>query len=156
MATHNTDVAAGQLAALTNSVRDLVDGTKVTGDIRMLESIYTTDATEVTGAVIRIGVLPVGAYLLPEKCWAFSEGIGGTTIIATSIGDQADDDRYATADLALTAASTILLPFVPLAAILLARHKITAASNIITATLTGTFPATAAKKIIWHLEYRMP
>ena len=78
MPTFNTDVAAGQLAVTTFSARDRVDGQRVTADRRYLEAVYTTTATEASGDIMRIGILPIGAYLLTEDCWFWSEGTGGT------------------------------------------------------------------------------
>lgn len=156
MPTFNTDVAAGQLAVTTFSSRDRVEGQRVTGDIRYLEATYTTTATEASNDLVRFGILPIGAYLLTEKCWVFSEGTGGTTVVFTSIGDEADNARYATADLALTAASSAVLPVVPLAAVMLTRPIITSAMVTIVGVLSGTLPMTINKKVIVHLEYRMP
>lgn len=153
MANLDSDVMAGQVNI---SARYRPEGQKVTGDLRVCEAIYTTTAAEVTNDLIRWVTLPAGAILFPEKCWLFSEGIGGTAIIATSFGDQLDNARYATADLALTAASSAVLPFVPLAALFLTRYTILSTSNILITPITGTFPATAAKKVIGHFEYRMP
>ena len=89
--------------------RSHVEGQKTSGDIRYWEDSYTTDATEVTGAVLQLAQLPIDSYFLPEKSWFFSEGTGGTTVVITSIGDELVADRYAVADLALTAASTVPL-----------------------------------------------
>ena len=100
--------------------------------------------------------MPIGGILFPEKCWFFSEGIGGTTIILTSFGDEGDNARYATADIAVTAASSVILPATALVAGLLSRYVVVAASVNIVSVMTGTFPATINKKIIGHFEYRMP
>ena len=135
--------------------RSHVEGQKTSGDIRYWEDSYTTDATEVTGAVLQLAQLPIDSYFLPEKSWFFSEGTGGTTVVITSIGDEVDAARYAVADLALTAASTVPLTVTAVPAILLTRWKITDATKIITATLTGTFPMTTAKKIVYSLAYRL-
>jgi len=152
MALLSTDVMVGQAS---RNVKDRPEGQKVSGDIRMIEATYTTTATEVTADVMQVAQIPVGAILLPEKCWVWSEGVGGTAVIYTSMGDALDAARYATGDLALTAASAATLPVVPLAAIILARYVALSTSNIITFTTAGTFPLTAAKKIVHHLEYRM-
>lgn len=149
----DSDIMAGQVNV---SPRYRPEGQKVTGDVRVAEAIYTTTAAEVTGDLIRWVTLPVGAILFTEKCWLFSEGIGGTAIIATSFGDQLDNARYATADIALTAASTVILPFTPLVALQLTRYPVLSTSNILITPITGTFPATINKKILGHFEYRMP
>ena len=156
MATFNTDVAAGQLAVTTFSARDRVEGQRVTGDVRILEAIYTTTATEASTDLVRFGILPIGAILFTENCWIFSEGTGGTTAAFTSVGDEADSARYATADLALTAASSAPIKLTPLTAVLLTRPVITSAMVAIVGVLSGTFPMTINKKVVIHLEYRMP
>lgn len=153
MALINTDVMAGQVDA---NLRNRVEGQRVTGDLRVCEAIYTTLGTEVTADVIQIAKLPAGAILYPEKMWIISEGIGGTAIVLTSIGDALDAARYATADIALTAASTVPIFLTVLVPLFLTRYVMLPTSNVITATTAGTFPPTAAKKIIFHLEYRMP
>lgn len=153
MANLDSDIMVGQAHI---SPRYRPEGQKVTGDLRVAEAIYTTTAAEVTSDVIRWVSLPVGAIVYPEKCWLFSEGIGGTTIIATSFGDQLDNARYATADIALTAASSAVLPFTPLTTLLLTRYVTLSTSNILVTPITGTFPATINKKIIGHFEFRMP
>ena len=92
------------------NAKDRVEGQRVSGDIRMFETDYTTTGLEVTADVMQVAQLPIGSILLPEKCWVWSEGIGGTAIIYTSMGDAVDAARYATGDLALTAASAAILP----------------------------------------------
>jgi len=153
MATFLSDVMTGQASL---NVKDRIEGQRVSGDVRISESIYTTTATEVATDVIQFAKLPVGAILLPEKCWWFTDGVGGTAVIFTTIGDSGDDDRYATADIALTAASTVPIFMVVLVGLLLVRFPLTSTSNIIQGTLAGTLPMTVGKKIVTHLEYRMP
>lgn len=153
MALFSTDIYTGQSSV---NAKDRPLGSKVTGDIRMCEAIYTTGITEVATDVIQFAKLPVGAILLPEKCWFFTDGVGGTAVVFTSIGDALDAARYATVDIALTAASTVPIFPTVLVALLLTRFPVTATSNVITGTLAGTFPMTAGKKIVIHLEYRMP
>lgn len=153
MANLDSDLYGGQ-AHISPRYHPL--GSKVTGQLMVTEPIYTTTALEVTSDVIRWIKLPVGAILLPEKCWLLSEGIGGTSIVATSFGDQLDNARYATADLALTAASSAILTFTVLPALILTRYPVLSTSDTIVTPITGTFPATVNKKIIGHFEYLMP
>ena len=152
MALLSTDVYTGQSSL---NVKDRIEGQRVSGDIRMVEAIYITTALEITADVMQVVKLPVGAILLPEKCWCFTDGVGGTAVIYTSMGDALDAARYSTGDLALTAASTVPLLVVPTVALLLTRYVMLATSNVITFTTAGTFPLTAGKKIVHHLEYRM-
>lgn len=135
--------------------KDRVEGQRVSGDHFIMEPKYTATGLEVTADVLQIAQIPVGALLLTEKCWFFTDGVGGTAIVFTSIGDALDAARYATSDIALTAASTVPIPIVTLPALLLARYPVLATSNIITATTAGTFPMTAGKIIVCHLEYRI-
>jgi hypothetical protein len=153
MANLDSDIMAAQVNI---SPRYRPEGQKVTGDLRVCEATYTTTALEVTNDIIRWVSLPVGAIVFIDKCWLFSEGIGGTAIIATSFGDQLDNARYATADIALTAASSAILPFTPLTTVILTRYVTLSTSNILVTPITGTFPATVSKKIVGHFEYRMP
>lgn len=152
MALINTVEMAGQASL---NVKDRVEGQKISGDLRIAETTWLTTGAEVTADVLQIARLPVGAILYPEKCWFVSEGIGGTAIVFTSIGDALDAARYATVDIALTAASTVPIFLTVLVPLFLTRYVMLATSNIITATTAGTFPPTAAKKVICHLEYRM-
>jgi len=152
MALFSTDVYTGQS---TVNARSRIEGQRVSGDIRMVEAIYTTTALEVTADTMQIAKLPAGAILLPEKCWFFTDGVGGTAVVYTSIGDALDAARYATVDIALTAASTIPIFPTVLVALLLTRYVMLPTSNVITALTAGTFPLTAGKKIVHHLEYRM-
>lgn len=153
MALINTDVMAGQIDV---NLRNRVEGQRVTGDLRICEATWLTTGAEVTADVLQIAKLPVGAILFPEKCFFVSEGIGGTAIVFTSIGDALDAARYATVDIALTAASTVPIFLTVLVPLFLTRYVMLATSNVITATTAGTFPPTAAKKVLCHLEYRMP
>ena len=153
MANFDSNVMTGQASV---NVRNRPEGQSVSGDIRYCEATYTTTATEVTADIIRWCILPIGARLLVEKCWFLSEGVGGTTVIATSFGDEADNARYATADIALTAASTAIIAVTPLVANILTRYAIVEASKTLVTVITGTLPMTVNKKIIGHFEYRMP
>ena len=153
MANFDSDIMTGQASV---NVRNRPLGTRAGSEIWIAEPIYTTTATEVTTDIIRWIVMPLGARILIENCWMISEGIGGTSVVATSIGDEADDDRYATTDIALTAASSAKIAVTPLVANVLTRYTIVEASKTIISPITGTFPLTISKKVVFHIEYLMP
>ena len=153
MANLDSDIYAGQANI---NVRYRPEGQKVTGNIVVTEAVWTTATTDASGDKVRWVILPVGAILLPEDCWFFSEGTGGTTVTFTSFGDEGDNARYATADIALTAASSAVIRVTPLTTVLLSRPVIAEASKTLVTVTAGTFPVTAAKKVIGHFEYRMP
>jgi hypothetical protein len=150
MANFDSDLMTGQASV---NVRNRPLGTRGASQIWVAEPVYTTTATEVTSDIIRWYIMPLGAKLLVEKCWMVSEGIGGTSVVATSFGDEADNARYATADIALTAASTAFIAFTPLIANVLTRYVIVEASKTLVTPVTGTFPLTIAKKVVLHIEY---
>ena len=153
MANFDSDLMTGQASV---NVRNRPLGTRAGSPIIVAEPIYTTTATEVTADIIRWMILPLGARLLVENCWFVSEGVGGTSVIATSFGDEGDNARYATADIALTAASTARIAVTPLVANVLTRYIIVEASKTLVTPWTGTFPLTISKKVLAHFEYLMP
>ena len=153
MPNFDSDVMTGQASV---NVRNRPLGTRLASEIWVSEPIYTTTATEVTADIIRWCVLPLGAKLLVENCWFISEGTGGTSVIITSFGDEADNARYATADIALTAASSAKIAVTPLVANVLTRYTIVEASKTLVTPITGTFPLTINKKVVGHFEYFMP
>lgn len=153
MANFDSDILTGQVSV---NVRNRPLGTRLGSQIMVAEPTYTTTATEVTSDIIRWLWLPLGSKLLTEKCWFWSEGVGGTAVILTSFGDEGDNARYATADIAVTAASTATIAVTPLAAIMLPRYTIVEASKTLVTVVTGTLPMTISKRIIGHFEYLMP
>lgn len=153
MANFDSDIMTGQASV---NVRNRPLGTRAGNPLIVAEPIYTTTATEASGDIIRWFVMPLGARLIVDNCWMISEGVGGTSVVATSFGDEGDNARYATADIALTAASTAKIAFTPLVANVLTRYIIVEASKTIVTPWTGTFPMTINKKVLLHLEYLMP
>lgn len=131
------------------------NGQVTSGTVVEFTAQYTTLATEASGDVLPIFVLPVGAYF--RSLEVSTDGVGGTAVIITSVGDLASAARYATGDLALTAASTNPLPMLMLGAIGVTPFAVTAGdAQTLTCTLTGTFPMTAGKLITFIGTYRMP
>jgi len=137
------------------NVRQRVEGQRLTGDMRFLRAVYTTGVTEVATDTVSFCDLPIGSYLIPWLTWVSTDGVGGTSVIFTSFGDSGDVARYATADLALTAAGGPLV-LTPLNAILITPFAVTAAAKTLRGALAGTFPMTAGKKIVLNAVFRMP
>ena len=82
-----------------------------------------------------------------------SEGIGGTTVTFTAVGDQQTANRYTTTAVALTAAGYVKLTPVPGTTI--PEVKITSGVNdVLQGTLGGTLPATAGKRIWVRVRWR--
>src|SRR4029077_4495500 len=86
--------------------RKRLDSQVASGELRRIEVTYTTTAAEVAGDVLNVYQLNNGVVVLPEESWVASEGIGGTGITISKLGEAVDDDRYATA-IALTAAGIV-------------------------------------------------
>lgn len=152
MANLDSDIMTGQASV---NIRNRPLATRAEGQIFVAEPIYLTTALEVTSDIIRWYILPIGAKLLVENCWFISEGTGGTSVIITSFGDEGDNARYATADIALTAASSAKIAVTPLVANVLTRYTIVEASKTLVTPITGTFPMTVNKKVVGHFEYLM-
>jgi hypothetical protein len=153
MPSFNTDIYTGQASL---NVKDRVDGTKVTGDRRQFQAIYTTTGTEAAADTINIVQLPIGATLLVETLRITSEGIGGTGATIATIGDSTSAGRYSATAVALTAAGT-LLSVTGVNANEIAPYAVTSATNVITGTLAlSSGSITAAKKVVIRGQYLMP
>jgi len=90
MTTYDSDNYA--LAVTANTPSTLLDPGQWGGRVRTQVSTYTC-ATTVTGSVIRIGKLPVGAVVLPTSS-VHNAALGGST--SMTIGDTGSAARYAT------------------------------------------------------------
>jgi hypothetical protein len=143
--------------------RKRLDSQVASGDIRWIEIPYVTTGAEGAGDILNVYQLNNGVVVLPEQSWVASEGIGGTAITISKLGDAVDDDRYGTA-IALTAAGVVSPLTYNLAASIITRTPTnsgdvlagTPATNVLKATLAGTFPATANKKVIFGIAFRLP
>jgi hypothetical protein len=111
----------------------------------------TVDATEAAADVINIIDLPAGAELVPDLMKVANDGAGGTSVVISKIGDAEDDDRYSATNIALTAAGNVSVT--PTNAIVVTPFKITETTKTIKATLAGTLPMTAGKKIVFKVPY---
>jgi len=130
-------------------------GQVISGDVQEITGTYTTTAADAAADIIPLFKLPVGAIL--RDMYVTTDGIGGTGFIFSSIGDAGDDDRYATTDIALTAAG-IEIKMTARNTNALAPFAVdTAANQTVTGTLaSGSGTVTAGKLIVIRASYRMP
>ncbi len=146
MASLLTDIATNQASQLVTS---RVDGFALCGSQRVARGRYTVTGLEVTGDIISIVSLPVGAIVIPGQCWVISDGIDGTDGLLSKIGDAANDDRYCASDIELDVAASVALtptagepPF-----------AITAGNETLKATLTFSDPLTVGAIIDFVISY---
>jgi hypothetical protein len=136
------------------SARQRVDSGLSNMENRIFESPYTTLGTEVANDTIDFFDLPIGAIFIPEETRIVTDGVGGTGVTFSKLGDPLVDNRYWATAIPLTAAGVNVMA--GLGANLLARYKVAAGGQSIRGTLAGTFPMTAGKKIVMHGKYRFP
>jgi hypothetical protein len=133
--------------------RNRLSSAATNAEIRIAEIEYKVKGTEAAGDILKLYQIQNGVVVYTELSAVSSEGIGGTGVTLTKIGDAADDDRYSTAAVALTAAGFVPLTVIP------ANRAVPwvtdGTSNVIQATLGGTLPATAGKRFWLKLAYRI-
>lgn len=145
--------SATYAAQIDGNPRNRLSASVLNAEIRIAEVEYKFTGAEATGDILNLVQLPNGTIVYTEHSAVSSEGIGGTTVTFTKIGDAVDDDRYSATAVALTAAG-----FVPLTVIAANRAVpwvIDKDTNLIKAVLGGTLPATAGKRIWLKLAYRV-
>lgn len=155
MVTFKTNEATAQDSGL---VRNRVQSNVANGDIRYTEFTYVFTGTEAaTGDTIAIGDLPVGATALPEKSLvAFEASMGGSALALPKIGDASDDDRYSATSITVNSSTAGIVGVTAnVAASVVPRHVVTEATKRLIATFTRTNAATAGKKLIFSIAYRM-
>ena len=136
-------------------VRNRIDATVLSGDRRVAELEYKFLGTEASGDFIQFGQMPPGVAIYADEIKLLSEGIGGTTVTLTALGDQQTINRYSTTAIPLTAAINSA-SITPAVATTVPPVTITAGINdVIQGTLGGTLPATANKRIWLRVPYRM-
>lgn len=138
-------------------VRYRASSSVANGEVRVATLEYKfgwkTGVTEATGDILRLGRLDGGVMIYSNEIVVYSEGIGGTTITFTALGDQQTANRYTTTAVALTAAGYVNVT--PVVATTIPDVVITSGVNdIIQGTLGGTLPATAGKRIWVRIKYR--
>lgn len=155
MAAFKTVEATAQDSGL---VRNRVAADQAGGEVRYAEFTYEFTGTEAaSGDTIEIGDIPVGATVLPELSSVSNEAsMGGSALALPKIGDAGDDDRYSGTSISVnssTAGRTALTP--NFAASVIPRHTITEDTKRLVATFTRTNAATAGKKLIFSIAYRL-
>lgn len=136
-------------------VRDRLSSTVANGEKRFAEPEYKFTGSEASGDILQLFQLPPGVAVYADDIKLLSEGIGGTTVTFTALGDQQTANRYSTTAIPLTAAVNGAA-VVPVAATTVPMVTIVSGVNdVIQGTLGGTLPATAGKRIWLRIPYRM-
>jgi hypothetical protein len=124
------------------------------GEFREATFEYKFTGTEASGDFIQFGRLDPGVTVQSDNIKLLSEGIGGTTVTLTALGDQQTANRYTTTAVAATAAGFVAV--VPVVATTIPEVTITKDVNdVVQGTLGGTLPATAGKRIWLRVRYRL-
>jgi hypothetical protein len=140
--------SATYAAQIDGNPRNRLDASVMSAEVRFAEIEYKIVGTEASGDILKLVQLQNGVIVYPEQSAVISEGIGGTGVTLTAIGDQAKANRYSATAVALTAAGVV--PLTVIAAV-----KTDSTNNVIQATLGGTLPATVGKKFWLKLAYRI-
>jgi hypothetical protein len=127
------------------------------GEIRVATYEYKfgwkTGVTEASGDILRLGRLDPGVTIFANEIVIYSEGIGGTSVTFTALGDQQTANRYSTTAAALTAAGYVTVtPAVAttIPDVVIARDV----NDVLQGTLGGTLPATVGKRIWVRVKFR--
>jgi len=148
MADINTALRAIQIAPTLGS---RLKGRELTAAIMVAMVTHTVTAAEAAADVLNIIDLPVGCQLLTDQVKISNDAAGGTAAVISKLGDATDDDRYSATNVALTAAGIVTVT--PTNAIMVTPYRIELANVTLKATLAGTFPMTAGKKITFQIPY---
>jgi hypothetical protein len=152
MPTFNSEIYANQIGGM---VRNRVDSLVMCGEKRYAELEYKFLGTEASGDTIKFGQLPPNVAIYADDIKLISEGIGGTTVTLTTLGDQQTTNRYSTTAIPLTAAANGAA-VTPVVATTVPLVTITAGTNdVVQGVLGGTLPATAGKRVWLRIAYRM-
>jgi hypothetical protein len=151
MPTFNSANYANQIGG---QVRNRIESNVMCQEQRIANLEYAFVGTEASGDILKLGQLPPGVTIV-NKMELVSEGIGGTTVTFTAIGDQQTANRYTTTAVPLTAA-TAGAAITPVIANTVPPVTITKDVNdVIQGTLGGTLPATAGKRIWLRVPYNL-
>lgn len=124
------------------------------GEFREATFEYKFLGTEATGDILQFGRLDPGVTVQSDNLKLLSEGIGGTSVTLTAIGDQQTANRYSTTATAATAAGFVAVT--PAVATTIPEVTITKDVNdVVQGTLGGTLPATVGKRIWLRVRYRL-
>jgi hypothetical protein len=150
MPTFNSENYANQIGG---QVRFRLDSQVMSGEQRFAYLEYKFVGTEASGDILKLGQLPPSVTVVAADIKLVSEGIGGTTVTFTALGDQQTANRYTTTAVPLTAAVN-WASITPVVATTVPFVTITAGINdVIQGTLGGTLPATAGKRIWLRVPY---
>jgi hypothetical protein len=151
MPTFNSEYYANQVNEL---VRYRSASNISNGETREATFEYKFVGTEASGDILKLGRLDPGVTVQSDHMRFFSEGIGGTTVTFTAVGDQQTANRYTTTAVPLTAAGFNVITPVP--ATTIPEVVITKDVNdVVQGTLGGTLPATVGKRIWARVRYRL-
>ena len=152
MPTLNSEYYANQVNEL---VRYRAASNIANGEVRVLTAEYkfgwnvvggVAQTPEASGDIVKLARLDPGITIFSNEIVVFSEGIGGTTVTFTALGDQQTANRYTTTAVALTAAGWVNVT--PVAGTTIPDVVITKDVNdVLQGTLGGTLPATVGKRI---------
>jgi hypothetical protein len=152
MPTFNSVNYANQIGG---QVRNRLESNVICQERRTANLEYAFVGTEASGDILKLGQLPPGVTIMADEIKLQSEGIGGTTVTFTAIGDQQTANRYTTTAVPLTAA-TAGAAITPVVANTIPPVVITKDVNdVIQGTLGGTLPATAGKRIWLRVPYNL-
>ena len=151
MPTFNSEYYANQIGG---QARYRAASNVANGDLREATLEYKFGGTEASGDILKFGRLDPGVTVQSDSMKLLSEGIGGTTVTLTAIGDQQTANRYTTTAVAATAAGFVAIT--PAVATTIPEVTITQGVNdVIQGTLGGTLPATVGKRIWLRVRYRL-
>jgi hypothetical protein len=144
-------------AQVNELVRYRADANVAMGELRESTFEYKfgwkAGVVEASGDILQLGRLDPNVVVHADDITVLSEGIGGTTITFTAVGDQQSANRYSTTAIPLTAAGYAKL--VPVPATTVPEVKIASGVNdVLQGTLGGTLPATAGKRIFVRVRWR--
>lgn len=146
----------------TNQVDELVRNRAASniayGEVRVLTIEYkfgwkSGEAAAASGDIVKLARLDPGITIFSNEIVVYSEGIGGTTVTFTALGDQQTANRYTTTAIPLTAAGWA--PVTPVVATTIPDVVIVKDVNdVLQGTLGGTLPATVGKRIWIRIKFR--
>lgn len=156
MATFQTDVSTFQAASENNFTARGNDSRRVDGPLETLDSIYTiaNPTTEATNDLIYIGDLPIDAIVYPEESFFYTETDIGT-LLTLDVGDLTDPDRYADGSDVSAVGKVEFTTAVKNVDGVVNRHKTTASTRSLYATIVGTVTSlTAGAKLHFKVKYK--
>src|SRR4029077_21291555 len=81
-------------AQIGGNPRNRIDSSVLSAEVRFAELEYAIKGTEASGDILKLGQIQNGVVVYPEQSAVISEGIGGTGVTLTAIGDAVGNNRY--------------------------------------------------------------